>query len=92
VVWGSGLPYETQVDLWLLQLHADTLSGTSKLRLAAYGQVTDHTAESLCNVVNLLGPSAVVYTADSTLPAKLAAVCPGASVAFAKLPSTDNQP
>jgi hypothetical protein len=71
----------------LLQLRADTLSGTSKLRLAAYNQLVDRSTKSLCTIIGLVGSaSTVVYTDDARLPSKVASTCPGMHARFLSPP------
>jgi hypothetical protein len=76
ILWGTGQGVEAPVDLWLLQLHADTLSGTSALRLVAYAQEADHSTVELCRIARMVGPGLVVSTTSAELRSALARSCP----------------
>jgi hypothetical protein len=88
ILWDSETKDEPYTDLWLLQLRADTLSGTSKLRLAAYNQLVNHSTRSLCEILTLTGPSTVIYTRNMSLPAELAELCPRVSARVEIPPSS----
>jgi hypothetical protein len=79
ILWKSGYRSEAAVDLWLLQLDADTLSPTSKLRHVAYAQYDSRSLSTLCRIVRLVGPVVIIRTADPGLGTKLRAACPAPS-------------
>jgi hypothetical protein len=66
---------DADVDLWLISLKADTLDGTSPLRLAAYSSYTDRSINQLCNIINLMGPNLTVITRDPLIPLQVSDNC-----------------
>lgn len=79
-LWNSGSEYEQQINLWVMQLWADTLVGNLELRTAAYGYY-DHTdIDELCRIVGLLGGDTVVHTAETDLASRVAVACPGEGI------------
>jgi len=58
---------------WLLQLDVPNPRDNP---LGTYATVPDLSAEQVCEIVGLLGPSAVVWTADPATVDDLAAACP----------------
>lgn len=88
LLWASRIQDEPWADLWLLQLRADTLSGTSRLRIAAYNQTGVHTVRELCTIVRMIGVSSTtIYTEDPTLPAKVGGKCPDVHARFVAPPT-----
>lgn len=79
-LWNSGDEFEQQVNLWVVQLWADTLQGNFDLRYAAYGLYDHNDVTELCRIVGLLGGDTIVHTAETDLAARVAQTCPGEGI------------
>ena len=79
-LWNSGDEFEQQVNLWVMQLWADSLVDNYDLRYAAYGFYDHADIDELCRIVGLLGGDTVVHTAETDLVTRVAVACPGESI------------
>lgn len=75
--WGEG-----EVDLWLLQLWANSLSKNNELRNLSYSTYFDRSVESLCKITMEMKPNPVVITANPNLESEYVAACPAGKAKF----------
>jgi hypothetical protein len=77
LLWKSADPAEGSINFWLLQMRADPTKEHRDLRVFAYGH--GDSVDDLCDIVTAMGGRVTVITADSSLPAAVAAACPAAA-------------
>ena len=76
VLWQSDNPDEGTINFWVWSLWADSVTGNTPLRVAAYGLYDHDDPAELCSIMGYMDGDVIVETTDDTVEPYVDANCP----------------